>query len=757
MVYRSIRNPTTLELGRTWEGALADTERALKIAVIGGGCAAITAAFELSRPVHRVRYDVTVYQIGWRLGGKGASGRGPSGRIEEHGLHLWLGFYDNAFRLLRECYDELGADPGSFAVSDWREAFCPESDIGLLAEAGPESWLSWSACFPPQDGLPGDDFDPSQPFSLQYYLGRAIELLRTLIFEVEVIKRGGRPGDTRVAEELANDGQRDERLPASNTDRITATIGALAAGGIFATAMSLAEALALLQGAIGLVGAAFPDLLTHFVEKIAADLRVWLENNLLADSRFRYIWEIVDLVLAIVVGTVRFGLLSDPRGLDAINQYECREWLLLNGASRRSVQSPFVRGLYDLALAYEAGDPSRPGLAAGQALRGSLRMFFGYRGALFWRMRAGMGDVVFAPFYEVLRRRGVKFRFFHKLTNIRLAPEHSLEPGERSYVTALEFDIQAKVKGGGEYAPLIMIGGRPCWPSVPDYSQLEGGDTLAEEARDFESQWEGRRAETRALEVGADFDFVVLGVSIGVVPYVCREILARDRRWRAMVEHVKTVATQSFQVWLNADLAELGWRGPPFIASAFLKPFDTWCDMAHVIPEEAWAKRPRTSVYFCGVLAESRGGPEGDGSAYAALRQEEVRRNAIAFLRRDIRHLWPKAFDSDGEFRWELLVDPAELAALMQNSPTGPARFVTQYWRANVNPSDRHALALPGSLQHRISPLDMTYDNMTIAGDWTDCGFNEGCVEAAVMSGRLAAHALTGAPALEEIIGFDHP
>src|SRR5207248_614596 len=265
----------TLELGRAWEGALADAERTLKVAVIGGGCAAITAAFELSRPSHRGRYDVTVYQIGWRLGGKGASGRGPSGRIEEHGLHLWLGFYDNAFRLLRECYEELAAEPGSFAVSDWREAFSPESDIGLLLEAGPETWLSWSACFPPQDGLPGDDLDPSQPFSLQYYVGRAIGLLRTLIFGVEVAKRGGRPGDTPLSEELANTVQGDERLPASNADPITATIGALAAGGVFATAMSLAEALALLQAAIGLIGAALPDLLTRFVEKIAVGLRVW--------------------------------------------------------------------------------------------------------------------------------------------------------------------------------------------------------------------------------------------------------------------------------------------------------------------------------------------------------------------------------------------------------------------------------------------------------------------------------------------------
>ncbi|MFN3592824.1 MAG: FAD-dependent oxidoreductase, partial [Thermaurantiacus sp.] len=76
---------------------------------------------------------------------------------------------------------------------------------------------------------------------------------------------------------------------------------------------------------------------------------------------------------------------------------------------------------------------------------------------------------------------------------------------------------------------------------------------------------------------------------------------------------------------------------------------------------------------------------------------------------------------------------------------------------ANVNPTDRYSLSLPGTLRHRISPLDCTYDNFTIAGDWTDCGFNEGCVEAAVMSGLLAAHAISGSPRLEEITGFDHP
>ena len=62
--------------------------------ILGGGMGALTTAYELSAtPELQARYDVTVYQVGWRLGGKGASGRGPHSRIQEHGLHIWMGCY----------------------------------------------------------------------------------------------------------------------------------------------------------------------------------------------------------------------------------------------------------------------------------------------------------------------------------------------------------------------------------------------------------------------------------------------------------------------------------------------------------------------------------------------------------------------------------------------------------------------------------------------------------------------------------------
>src|SRR6187200_2877366 len=100
-----------------------------KIVILGGGIAALTTAFELSAASDwKDRYDITVYQMGHRLGGKGASGRNRAkfDRIEEHGLHLFYGFYDNAFHLMRRCYEELDRPAGA-PLATLEEAFKPHS------------------------------------------------------------------------------------------------------------------------------------------------------------------------------------------------------------------------------------------------------------------------------------------------------------------------------------------------------------------------------------------------------------------------------------------------------------------------------------------------------------------------------------------------------------------------------------------------------------------------------------------------------
>ncbi|QKG72835.1 FAD-dependent oxidoreductase [Erythrobacter mangrovi] len=690
----------------------------------------MTTAWELSRPDHGGKYEVTVYQEGWRLGGKGASGRGASGRIEEHGLHIWLGFYDNSFRMMRQCHAELAARGMGDIYGDWRDAWTPKNDIALCSQSPEGGFTHWRAHLPPRPGLPGDPLPRDAGFSLTHYLASAFDLFRALLLDTSVNGHG-----VATASESTGD-----------PDQLARRLASMVKFGSFATTAGLAQMLGLLAS---LSRSATPDnaeAMLGGVEKVCSSLRQWLEDRWLADSENRYLWEIADLTLATIVGMTRHRVWFDPRGLDAIEDYECREFLHMHGASLRSLQSPFIRGLYDLSMGYENGDMTRPSLSAGQGLRGTMRTFFSYRGAFMWKMRAGMGDVVFAPLYTAMKERGVRFEFFHRLTNMGMA-------SDGDHVDSLTFDIQAKTKRGREYRPLVPVAGKPCWPSAPDFGQLAGGATMASEGWNFESHWDRRRVGTRTLALGQDFDLVVLGVGIGAVPYVASDFVERDPRWKAMCDNVKTVASQAFQVWMDEDLGELGWPGPAYITGAFAKPFDTWCDMAHVVPEEGWKQLPKTSVYFCAVLPDPADPPDENDRGYPARRAAEVRANAEEFLQGPVREVWPRAYDAKGDFRWEILKTETE----GQTTLKGKARFESQYWRANVNPSDRYVIHTPGSHRYRISPLDMTYDNLTICGDWTDSGFSSGCVEGAVMSGLLAAHALCGSPKLEDITAYDHP
>ena len=124
---------------------VAETART-KVAILGGGVGAMVTAFWLTNdPDRRATYDVTVHQMGWRLGGKGASGRNPDigSRIEEHGLHVWFGFYDNAFFTMGQCYQQLAQvapRPDSCPIRTLDEAFMPSPTIGLY-ECYEGQWL----------------------------------------------------------------------------------------------------------------------------------------------------------------------------------------------------------------------------------------------------------------------------------------------------------------------------------------------------------------------------------------------------------------------------------------------------------------------------------------------------------------------------------------------------------------------------------------------------------------------------------------
>jgi uncharacterized protein with NAD-binding domain and iron-sulfur cluster len=126
-----------------------------KVAILGGGMAGLTAAYELTRtPALRERHEVTVYQMGWRLGGKAASSRDANGRILEHGLHVWFGCYENAFKLIREVYDVWVRDKNC-PLKSWRDAFVAQDCTAIGDEIGGR-YVFHPVQWPRRSGEPGD-------------------------------------------------------------------------------------------------------------------------------------------------------------------------------------------------------------------------------------------------------------------------------------------------------------------------------------------------------------------------------------------------------------------------------------------------------------------------------------------------------------------------------------------------------------------------------------------------------------------------
>ena len=73
--------------------------------------------------------------------------------------------------------------------------------------------------------------------------------------------------------------------------------------------------------------------------------------------------------------------------------------------------------------------------------------------------------------------------------------------------------------------------------------------------------------------------------------------------------------------------------------------------------------------------------------------------------------------------------------------------------RSNDDPSDRYVQALPGSDRYRLRVDESGLDNLVLAGDWTNCGLNAGCIEAAVISGLEAAAGAEGRVLTDRVLG----
>jgi uncharacterized protein with NAD-binding domain and iron-sulfur cluster len=712
-----------------------------RVVIVGGGCSGLAAAWELSK----LGYDVSVYEGSGRLGGKGASSRALDGRILEHGLHVWLGFYENAFRMIRECYREVQQhdwgphreEPNQrLAHATFEDAFFPEPNIGVSGTSEAGKTTIWTGFLPPAKGLPGDPLDPdSNPFTLASYLLRCVDLLKALMLSVVASPEEDVPGAPRP------DGRStlDEALDVDFTvdpDVVVERVAQKVREGSLTVAAALLHAVAILEKILEdsnhspqIAGQAL-DL----IRAVTTQVRKQLCDLVSLDEQLRWKTDVIDIVMTIMVGLYRDRVLLDDKGLDALNDIDYMDWLLKHGATQSAIESRFIAGIYDLVFAYEKGDRGRPRLAAGVALRGALRMFFTYRGAMFWRMRSGMGDAVFAPLYKVMSdperpepRKGdrpatVRFHFLHTLTEIGF----EFASKEERFVTSLTFaapapDAKIATRDGG---PLDHFG---CWPeSSGRISDEDAGQVVLNVYDDF---------DLVILATGLE-GFAALVESTGLSLKKGRGKSTLPPAWQGAMMPGQTVGTRAAQVWLTKDLEELGWYRGSGIISALGLQYDTWADMTHTLrSEKAWRKsvptrtaappgkkeasldEARSVAYFCGVVPDT---------------YEPSFSGDLETLLTGMKAIWP-AFD-------------AAIGSLASHA------------QANIVGTDRYSLSLPGTIRGRLSPLDRSVVNLTVAGDWTSCGLDAGCVEAAVMSGMLAAVAITGdETAIDAIIGYDHP
>jgi uncharacterized protein with NAD-binding domain and iron-sulfur cluster len=717
-----------------------------RVVILGGGIAGLAAAWELSRPEHREHIgSITVYQRGWRLGGKGASSRGEHGRIEEHGLHVWLGYYENAFRLVRECYAELDrprTDPNS-PIREWTDGFVRASHIGL-GERHADTWRPWVASFAEDDDTPGDLAADRAPMTVAELVRRAISLLRDLA--------GSLPPRRAQTPDRALTLSADPEPPDPTTFAGRAAAELMGDGMLLALVIALELAAAGSAAAGSAAGAALvpDDRLRSFarasLDPLVDRLRREVEARVHDDDAGRQVWHLVDLISATLRGVAADNLLTDPAGFAAIDDWDYRDWIAHHGASAETQDSPLVRGVYDLVFGYEHGDERRPRFAAGTGLLLSAKLFFDYRGAIFWKMTAGMGEVVFAPLYEALVRRGVRFEFFHRVDGLRVG-------NDGTGIDAIDLGVQVALRDGETpYDPLVRVSGLGCWPASPRREQLAEGEQTSLD--DLESHWSQHvDAGTRTLRRGDDYDAVVLAIPVGMHRHVCSELIENPRTpaWRAMVEGLGTVATQTMQLWLTVEETELTSRESGLTVSGFPGAFHTCASMSHLLAVEGWEgdDRPASVLYFCHTREDRGEPPPARDVAYPVRELARLREDAADFLRHDVRHGLAAMAASGDDFRWNLLFDDRDA--------TGEQRLDAQYLRANVDPSDRYVLSLPGTGRLRLRADESGYDNLVLAGDWVDSGLNAGCIEAAVMSGIQAGNALTGRPLLHGIAGYFLP
>jgi uncharacterized protein with NAD-binding domain and iron-sulfur cluster len=715
-----------------------------RIAIVGAGPAGLSAAFHLTSPLHNPgweeRYEVDVYQLGWRVGGKGATGRNPDAgeRIQEHGIHVFGNMYFNSFRMLDECYDQVAWDEHD-RFRSLPEAFLPSLFV-WESEYWDGRWHGRATNFPDNEKLPWEgSIWPDERDIVQEVLNVCARRLGDVLIDRDHRHRGlwgwiigwfeRHLGDVLVKQYEEVIERLDWERSHPNSPPVDADEGLLG----------------LLDGALDTIGLWF------------------LAGSQNVDRRVAYID--ADLAVTTLKGVIDDQLVR--RGIDSIDGENYRDWLARHGASETTLKAGSPQALPNTALSYARGDTTQiPTMSAAAFVTFFLRQLSG-KGAGAYFFTEGTGETVMKPLFRLLQQRGVRFHFFHKLASVLPAD------GEDA-IDSLTFDVQATVvAGASSYEPLRrMADGELVWPDRPLYDQLAEGEALKATHElecggyDLESWWTAwKPVGSLTLRRGEDFDEVVLATPISTLPHTCPAVIDHPAgaAWGPMVDNVQSAATQSVQLWLTECTPDLGWAKPPaktdrWVGATYNQDLTSFCDFSDLIGQERWPadNTPQGLIYLIGALSDPVEIPGFDDHDFPIRERERVKWATIQWLR-NVDGLLPLSCRNPVDAR------SFDFALLHQLDPTKPTfgvnTFDNQYWKVNIDPNERYTLTVAGTVQYRLQAWESGFANLVLAGDWIYTGFNVGSFEGAVMSGKLASLTLTGAPTIDQVYGYDflHP
>jgi len=683
-----------------------------RVLVLGGGPAGLASALALSRTeALRAEFEVTVIEPGWRLGGKCRSGReGPMNRLDQNGTHYLFGAYDNCFDVAREVFAELARlEEPRFGT--FQSNFIPRSLLAMK-QFFRGQWQDWLVQLPTNARAPGSG---GGALGLSDFLKMGLEWTIELIAGNGALRELQQSGIFPAGKEKP-----PERLTKLGWNGLTD----------YAGTKSLELALNLLRLSQADHDAALLRAVVWLLRAFREAARLALAKSATVDLAVNRAWTLLELGSTMMIGAIEDDLFS-PAGYEAVDRLDLREWLAKWGCSRASLWSPPLATWYNAIAAYRDGDVQQPNMSAAIGFHALVRLTLSYKGAFAYQMRAEVGDSLIAPLYFVLRARGVRCLFFHRVWDL-------VPSADDAHVERIEIERQVALRSGDPYSyePLQEVAGRLTWPAAPRESQLAESGKYDPALDSFYTPCRGERF---FLEYGKDFDHVILSFPIRCFEWYCSKLLAARAPLRAMFERVETTESQSVRLALKPDLAGLGWNFGPPVLSGFYQPLATWEDNGQLIASETWPpdNRPGSLATLFGPVLSRERYPGPDEFGYPASRQPIVEAAGLEFCRSFAGSLWPAAVDLENPPALDF-----NLLVTWGDAGRGEERYYAQALRMNVGPVEAYTRIQQGTLRYRLRVNETGYFNLSFAGDWTRNGFDLATAEAAVLSGLQAAQAL---------------